>query len=222
MARAQTKATKLDSLHNQFVKDSIWIYRPKSVFPLLASDQRNSFINGNAVNIWGVKAGVTLYDRHNMGIGGYSLNTSAQHYVPRIDRTLNQTMKVQYLTTFYEYSFIEKRWWEVGMPVEVGFGNYKINSTDANTGKVLPTRNGWIVPLGTGIDINFKPTKWFAINIIGGYRFTIANNPHINLSGWYYSFGGTVYVRQILQDFRYFNKKRNYKKQLEIINRLPD
>ncbi|HXU25798.1 MAG TPA: hypothetical protein VN698_01095 [Bacteroidia bacterium] len=220
--KAQTKAFKLDSLRNQFVKDSTWIFRPKKIFPLLASDQRNSFIGGKPVNIWGIKAGVTLYDRHNMGLGGYNVTNSTQHYLARQDRTINQNTTLQYLTTFYEYSFIERRWWEVGIPVEIGLGKYKINSTDAATGKVLPTRNGFLVPLGTALDINFKPTKWFAINVMGGYRFVITDNSRLNFSGWFYSFGGTIYVRQILQDFRYFNKKRIYKKELEIINRLPD
>ena len=220
--KGQTKEFKLDSLHKQFIKDSTWIFRPKHVFPLLASDQRNSFINGKPVNIWGIKAGVTLYDRHNMGLGGYSVTNSTQRYVARLDRTINQNTKLQYLTTFYEYSFIETRWWEIGIPVEIGVGKYNITSTDAATGRALPNRNGWIMPLGTALDVNFKPTRWFALNVMGGYRLVVADNSRLNFSGWFYSFGGTVYVRQILQDLRYLNKKRIYKKQLEIVNRLPD
>jgi hypothetical protein len=222
LLQAQNKAFKLDSLKQQFIKDSTWIFRPKHVFPLLASDQRNSFINGKPVNIWGIKAGVTLYDRHNMGLGGYSVTNSTQRYVARLDRTINQNTTLQYLTTFYEYSFIETRWWEVGVPVEIGIGKYNISSTDANTGRVLPSRKGFVVPLGTALDINFKPTKWFAINVMGGYRFVITDNSRLNFNGWFYSFGGTIYLRQIIQDLRYFDKKRNYKKELEIINRLAD
>jgi hypothetical protein len=222
LLQAQTKAVKLDSLRQQFIKDSTWIFRPKHVFPLLASDQRNSFIGGKPVNIWGIKAGVTIYDRHNMGLGGYSVTNATQRYVARLDRTINQNTNLQYLTTFYEYSFIETRWWEIGVPVEIGVGKYNISSTDANTGKVLPNRTGLLMPLGTALDVNFKPTRWFALNVMGGYRFMITDNSRLNFSGWFYSFGGTIYVRQILQDLRYFNKLRIYKKELEIINRLPD
>ena len=222
LLQAQVKASKLDSLKAQFLKDSTRIFRPKHVFPLLASDQRNSFIGGKPVNIWGIKAGVTLYDRHNVGIGGYSVTNSTQRYLARQDRTINQNTTLQYLTAFYEYSFIESRWWEVGIPVEIGAGKYNISSIDATTGKVLPNRSGLLMPLGTALDINFKSTRWFAINVMGGYRLVIADNARLNFSGWFYSFGGTIYVRQILQDLRYYNKKRIYKKELEIINRLPD
>jgi len=222
LVQAQTKAAKLDTLRQQFIKDSTWIFRPKHVFPLLASDQRNSFIGGKPVNIWGVKAGVTVYDRHNMGLGVYSVTNATQRYVAKLDRTINQKTSLQYLTTFYEYSFIETRWWEIGVPVEIGVGKYNIGSTDANTGKVLPNRTGLLMPMGTGLDVNFKPTRWFALNVVGGYRFMITDNSRLNFSGWFYSFGGTIYVRQILQDLRYVNKLRIYKKELEIINRLPD
>jgi len=215
LLQAQSKALKLDSLRQQFVKDSTWIFRPKHVFPLLASDQRNSFIGGKPVNIWGIKAGVTLYDRHNMGLGGYSVTNATQRYVARLDRTINQNTTLQYVTTFYEYSFIERRWWEVGVPIEIGVGKYNISSADANTGKILPNRSGLLMPLGAALDINFKPTRWFAVNVMGGYRFVMADNARLNFSGWFYSFGGTIYVRQILQDLRYVNRKEFTKKSLK-------
>ena len=129
---------------------------------------------------------------------------------------------MQYLTAFYEYSFIQKRWWEVGVPVEIGYGTYTITSRYAATDVMRPLRKGTLVPLGTALDVYFKPTKWFAINVMGGYRWVLSDNAKLNLNGWFYSFGGAVYVRQILQDLRYANKKRIYKKELEIINRLAD
>src|ERR1700740_1091418 len=176
LLQAQTKALKLDSLKKQYLKNSIWSFRPKNVFPLLASDQRNSYIGGKPVNIWGIKAGVTLYDRHNMGLGVYSVTNSTQRYLARQDRTINQNTTLQYLTTFYEYSFIETRWWELGIPLEMGVGKYTISSIDASTHKALPNRNGLLMPLGTALDVNFKPTRWFAINVMGGYCLVITDN----------------------------------------------
>ena len=220
--QGQNKAFKLDSLRDKFIQDSTWIFRPKHVFPLLASDQRNSYIKGEPVNIWGIKGGVTLYDRHNVGIGAYSIDHASSHISSKTDQTVNKTTKLQYLTAFYEYSFIQKRWWEVGIPIEVGFGNYNITSAYATTDIPRPARKGMLIPLGTALDVYFKPVKWFAINVMGGYRWVIADNAKLNLNGWFYSFGGAIYVRQILQDLRYANKKRIYKNELEIINRLTD
>lgn len=219
---AQNKVFKMDSLRNKFIKDSTWIFRPRNVFPLLASDQRNSYIKGKPVNIWGVKAGVTLFDRHAIGLGGYSITNSTSHFNARLDKTIDQKTQLKYLTVFYEYSFITKKWWEIGVPVEIGGGYYNITSKDATTNTSAPIRKGLVIPLGTALDIYFKPTRWFAINVMGGYRFVISNDARVNFNGWFYSFGGAIYMRQILQDLRYFNKKRIYKKELEIVNRLAD
>ena len=220
--QAQSKTFKLDSLHKQFIKDSTWIFRPKNVFPSLASDQRNSYIKGKPVNIWGVKVGVMLFDKHNVGLGAYSITNSTSRFNARSDQTINQNTKLQYLTAFYEYSFIDKRWWELGIPVEIGGGYYNISSKNAATDATLPLRKGLVLPIGTAIDLYFKPTRWFAINVMGGYRFVLTTDARVNFNGWFYSFGGAIYMRQILQDLRYFNKKRIYKKELEIVNRLAD
>src|ERR1700761_4342272 len=95
LAQAQNKAFKLDSLRKKFIQDSTWIFRPKNIFPLLASDQRNSYIKGRPVNIWGVKAGVTLFDRHNVGLGGYSVTNSTSRYVAKLDKTIDQDTKLK-------------------------------------------------------------------------------------------------------------------------------
>ncbi len=223
----QAKQFKLDSMHQQLKKDSLWIYRPRKVFPLVAIDQRNSFLRtsptvNSPVNIWGVKAGVTLFDRHNLGIGAYSIQNSSKHTRRRDGNQINQNLIFQYATVFYEYSFIETRWWEIGIPVEAGYGIYKVTSTNTTTDQILPIRKGGVFPMGTALDIYFKPTHWFAINTMGGYRYVLNNTSRLDLSGWFYSVGVAVYIRQIFQDSRYFFKKRTYKQKIQKLNLLPD
>lgn len=224
---AQVKQRRQDSLSNKLKKDSAWIYRPRAVFPLVAIDQRNSFLHtgpntNSPVNIWGAKAGITLFDRHNMGIGGYSLQNSSKRVRLRDNATINSSLDFKFLTLFYEYSILETRWWEVGIPVEAGFGYYKITGTVENSDEQLPTRRGAVFPLGTALDVYFKPTRWFGINVMGGYRYVINNTSRLDLSGWFYSVGLAVYVRQILQDSRFYLKKRTYKREIEKLKLLPD
>jgi len=224
---SQLKQFKLDSLHQKFKKDSTWIFRPKKVFPLVTLDQRNSFLhtapNSNSpVNIWGAKGGVTLLDRHNLGIGGYSIQNASKRPRPKDGGQTNQNLTFQYLTVFYEYSFVNTRWWEIGIPVEAGFGFYKTINTDVKTNQFLGEKRGSVFPLGTALDIYFKPTRWFALNVMGGYRHVINNTSRLNLSGWFYSIGGAVFIRQIFQDSRYVFKKHAYKEEIKKINLLPD
>jgi hypothetical protein len=223
----QSKQFKLDSLAQQFKKDSAWIFRPKKVFPLVALDQRNSFLRTSAnanvpVNIWGAKGGVTLFDRHNLGFGVYKIQHSSQRTRIRDGAQINQNLTFQYFTVFYEYSFVERRYWEIGIPVEAGYGIYKTINTDVSTGQFLNQRQGNVYPMGTALDIYFKPTRWFGINIMGGYRYVINNTSRLNLNGWFYSIGGAVYIRQIFQDSRYVLKKRGYKENIKKINALPE
>ncbi|HWY11433.1 MAG TPA: hypothetical protein VN026_08915 [Bacteroidia bacterium] len=223
----QSKQFKFDSLYQRLKKDSSWIYRPRKVFPLVAIDQRNSFLRtsrtvNSPVNIWGVKGGVTLFDRHNIGIGGYSIQNSSQRIRQRDGAQIKQNLTFQYLTVFYEYSFIETRWWEIGIPIEAGYGVYKVTGTNVTADQILPVRKGGVFPMGTALDIYFKPTHWFAINIMGGYRYVLNNTSRLNLNGWFYSVGGAIYIRQIFQDSRYFFKKRIYKREVKKVNLLPE
>lgn len=221
---AQPKNQQLDSLRKKFTADSLYIFRPRAVFPLFSLDQRNSFIKSQPVNIWGAKAGVTLYDRHNLGFGYYSLetNSSAQRILPDHKENINRSLKMSYATVFYEYNFVESRWWEIGIPVETGYGQYNLVSTNAGNGKVVLNKQGGVIPLGTALDIYFKPTKWFALNLMGGYRWVISDNQKLNLNGWFYSIGGAVYIRQILQDIRFLKSKRAYKRSITAIDESTD
>jgi hypothetical protein len=222
----QTKQFKKDSLRNQFKKDSTWIFRPREIFPLVAIDQRNSFLRTgkttSPVNIWGAKIGVTLFDRHNLGIGGYSIQNTSKRQRSKDNSTVDQNLTFQYLTVFYEYSFIETKRWEIGIPIEAGFGKYNVKSMVENSEQSLPSRSGNVIPLGTALDIYFKPTRWFGLNVMGGYRYVINNNSRLNLNGWFYSVGAAVYIRQIVQDTKYLLKKRVYKNESKKIDLLPD
>jgi len=216
---SQESKTACDSLRTQLMNDSVRIYRLKKIFPLVAIDQRNSFLwtsktNNTPVNIWGIKLGATLYQRHNMGIGLYSLENSSTRQRARDMVTINEDLTFKYCTAFYEYSIIDVKHWEIGIPMEAGFGQYTIKSTIQNTDLQLPVHKGFVIPTGTALDIYYKPTRWLGINVMGGYRFVINNTSRLNLSDWFYSVGAAVYIRQIVQDSKYFLKKRNYRKKV--------
>lgn len=223
MVHSQGSTSRIDSLRLKFSKDSAWIYRPKKVFPLVAIDQRNSFLKtgkntNDPINIWGLKLGVTLYDRHNLGFGGYSIQASSKRQLTKNKITVEQSLTFRYATLFYEYSFVQNRWWEIGVPLELGVGGYRLSNIILSDGQHLPDRRGQVFPMGAGLDVYFIPYKWFALNAMGGYRYVINNTSRLDLSGWFYSFGGAVYFRQILQDTRYFIKKRKYKKAVKDIS----
>ena len=207
-----------DSLTAQLKADSIHIYRPQKYRPYINLDQRNSFIRNQSININGLQLGVLINDRHVFGFGGYAITSSSKSQVKtKTDKNIpvNSNLNMDYGTFFYQYTIIDKRFWELDIQSELGFGIYDYKFTDPNTNKQLAERKAGFLVGGIGPLLAFKPTKWLGIIGMVGYRFTSEKNANLNFNGFYYSYGAWFDVRQIIRDYKYFLvKKRQYKKQI--------
>ncbi len=208
---------RIDSLRLQLKEDSAYIYRPKKVKVLLSLDQRNTFVQTSAdentpVFFRGVKMGVTVFDRHKTGIGFYSLVNSSRH-VSRVNgQPVDIDFTLRYITLFYEYYFIHTRRWDLGVPFDIGAGKYRTIDPASDI-------EGVIFPLGTGIDVHYKPIRWASIFAMGGYRQVINNYTAIDLSNWFYAFGVSLNTRNIYDDSRYYLKKKKFKKEVAKLKR---
>jgi hypothetical protein len=209
---AQSNQQQMDVLHAQFTKDSTKIYKTKKILPLLAIDQRTSFINQTKVSINGFQLGIALNEKHNFGLGFYRITDNTRHSRVVADKTnkYNQTLNLSYATLFYYYPFFDKRFLEVGVSAEVGGGYYNVDLTNATTGRSIkgyPKPNLGMGVGGAGLSITFKPLVWIGFNVMGGYRYVLDPNSILNLNGAYFSWGVIMNTRRILQDFKYLRKK---------------
>jgi hypothetical protein len=205
-----------DSLRAQLSKDSARIYRPKKVLPLVSLDQRNTFLETSAsrntpVNLQGIRFGVTLHQISRTGIGIYRIQDSRA----RIKRINGQPVDVEfrfnYLMAFYEYYFIHSKYWNLGLPLELGVGKYMAKDTALN-------REGTLYPMGIGVDLQFKPTRWVGLSTMGGYRFVGNNNNLVKLNNWFYTLSITVNLKNIYDDGRYWREKRRFNKKIARLN----
>lgn len=207
-----------DSLSAQLKADSTHIYRPQKYRPYINLDQRNSFIRNQSININGLQLGVLINDRHVFGLGGYAITSSSKSQAKtKTDKNipLNRTLNMDYGTFFYQYTIIDKRFWELDIQSELGLGTYDYKFFDVNTNKLLAERHAGLLVGGIGPLLAFKPTKWLGIIGMVGYRFTSEKNTNLNFNGFYYSYGAWFDVRQIIRDYKYYLvKKRHYKKQI--------
>ncbi|MBX2907034.1 MAG: hypothetical protein KF744_13400 [Taibaiella sp.] len=174
--------------------------------PLLSFDQRYTFletsINDNTpVNFRGIKLGATIMERHRTGIGVYNVLQQRLHlrWVNGVNTNLN--FDLRYITVFYEYYFVYTKRWDVGIPFEIGAGRYGASDTAS-------ARNGLVWPIGTGIDVHLKLHRWLALTTMGGYRVVGNNNSGVKLNNWFYSFGVAISTRHMLEDTRYFFKRK--------------
>jgi len=97
------------------------------------------------------------------------------------------------------------------LPLEIGLGGYDVKIQDSLTGKIFNDKKGGIIPIGIGVQPVYKPWKWVGVAFLLGYRIVLENNSNQNFNGWYYSFGLTVDLRQIIRDTKYYLiKKKHY------------
>lgn len=213
------KQSQIDSLTLKLRKDSTHIYRFQKVRPYLSIDNRNSFINNQPVNFKGLQLGMILNERHTFALGVYRMSQkSKRSVVTKVGNlSVQRTLSLNYLTLFYQYALIEKRYFELGLPFEIGLGGYDIKFQDTLTGKIYKELKGGIIPIGVGIEPIVKPFKWVGISFLLGYRF-VASNSVANFNGLYYSVGLNFDVRQIIRDINYYGfKKKRYKRNVKEI-----
>jgi hypothetical protein len=207
-----------DSLTAQLKADSAHIYRFQKYRPFINLDQRNSFIRNQSININGLQLGVLINDRHVVGLGGYVITLNSKQQVKtKTDKNIsvNRTLNMSYGTVFYQYTILDKRFWEIDIQTELGLGKYEFKFYDINTNRLLSDKSAGMLVGGVGPLLAFKPTKWVGIIGMVGYRFTSEKNSTLNFNGFYYSYGAWFDMRQIIRDYKYYLvKKRKYKKQI--------
>ncbi|MGZ3901118.1 MAG: hypothetical protein ACXVNM_14840 [Bacteroidia bacterium] len=215
------KKYRIDSLSDKLKKDSVHIYRFQKVRPYLSLDNRNSFIGGHPVNFKGFQAGIILHERHTLALGLYAMSQKSKRNVKTLDgpKAVERSISLNYLTLFYQYALIDKRYFEFDIPFEIGLGGYDIKFKDTLTGFTYRELKGGIIPFGAGLQPVIKPLKWVGISFLLGYRF-VATNSAANFNGLYYSIGLNIDVRQIIRDINYYQfKKKRYRRKIKQILR---
>jgi hypothetical protein len=125
---------------------------------------------------------------------------------------------MKYLTLFYQYVAIDRRYIELDLQTEFGGGKFEIKLTDANTNKTLVDRSAGMLVFGVGPLLAIKPFKWVGIIGMAGYRLTFEKGNNLNFNGAYYAYGVWLDVRQIIRDSNYYlMKKRKYRKQIKLL-----
>jgi hypothetical protein len=212
---------KIDSLTFKLKKDSAHIYRFKIIRPFIAIDNRNSFIKDGPVNVRGFQFGIIIKERHTVGRGIYSLQDNSKQNLTSLDENsipLKRTLNLNYMTLFYQYSIIDKRFFKLALPLEIGTGTYRIKLIDDIHDKVVSEKTGNTTLTSAGADIVIKPFKWVGITASAGYRLALDNNPNVNFSGAYYSYGLWVDLRQIYRDVRFYGIiRKKYRRNIKTV-----
>jgi hypothetical protein len=196
-----------DSLVRELAIDSAHTYRPKNFRFILAYDSRLSYIRNAPVNFFGLQVGVSYKDVHTWGVGAYKISQSFNPTVRKREvnsRIINEQLTLNYATVFYQYMLLNKKYLELDLPVETGYGKAMILETDAAKGELISNRSFQIFPIGVGLQAIVKPIKWVGITFLAGYRFVPVNDRRINFNGMYYSIGLWLDFRQVIRDIKFY------------------
>jgi hypothetical protein len=219
------KIALLDSLKEKLRSDSIKIYNPKRhlISPYIGTDNRKSFIKDAPIDIRGLLAGVIVNDRHYFCIGGYSVNKETQRPTPLKGKSIETTreLSLKYLSLYYQYKLIDRRFFEWDVLAEIGAGKYNLKLTTTASGKTLSDRSNLIVPMGIGTTFIVRPVRWGGGFGQIGYRFVLTPNTNLNFNGFYYAYGVWINVGQVVKDSRfYLIKKPRYKKHVQKVKSM--
>lgn len=111
---------------------------------------------------------------------------------------------------------IDKRFFELDIPLEIGLGSYHISLEDTFAHKIITDKRGGVSLTAGGVNVILKPVKWIGVSGTAGYRLALDKNPNLNFSGAYYSVGLWIDLRQIYRDTRFYGfTRKNYRKHIK-------
>lgn len=162
-----------DTLHQAFTSSKTFDGRYES---------KNSFSDGNRIEVVSFKLGVTFGKKVSIG-GGYAfLNTSLSKrtLLPDIDGSVvyqDNRLNFRYLCYYLDFVFYKSKRWQLSSQVEMGAGLSKFEFT--SDGRINKRPGKFICLYNPAINIKFKITKWIGIGSTIGYRFMLINDKTI-------------------------------------------
>jgi len=181
-------------------------------------DFRDSFLERQHVNVWGLNAGIEFgQKRHQLTLGYYWLGYAS--YLRLIDwrRDAARLVNLNYYTrndlwfvnAQYRINVINNRRWLVSVPLEAGGGvAYAIPSNLRQNVQIDRTQRSFFVPLQVGAFSSWRATRWVGFSGQLGYRYSIFQTDiDQNFNGMYYSIGVTVYPTLATDIWRFLTRK---------------
>lgn len=141
-------------------------------------DSRDSYINNNYANIFGVMAGVCFDEKLTIG-GGYNALSSPIYKTQYMDgNVVNTKLNFTYFSYFVEYTINYTKHWELDLPVLIGIGSssYQYNMNDFTINK----NRKIIMPIEPQVTLGYNINKYVELSTQVGYRFMLINNNLLN------------------------------------------
>lgn len=155
-------------------------------------DTRDSYINNNYANIFGVMAGVCFGGKFTLG-GGYNALSSPIYKTQYIgEDVVHAKLSFYYFSYFAEYTINFTKHWELDLPVLIGIGNSSYQYTFNDN--VVSENGKVIMPLEPQVSLDYNFNKYVSFSTQVGYRYMLISNNLLNenLNSITYSVGLSI------------------------------
>lgn len=151
-------------------------------------DFRRTFVNSDPVTFYGFRLGAQR-KRDIIAVGFYGLGNPYIQTNVDLGALGERELRTNFdfTTLTYERVLIETKRWTVGLPISLGLGTYRTSYRDSTDIFRLYSTNE-LVPIETGLHVDFNIIWWFFVGVGGGYRHVLAadRNTTITLSDMNY------------------------------------
>ena len=187
----------------QLIEDMVESFKLKPKFTAKVGT-RNSFITNSYMRIRDVSVGLNFGNTTKIGFGYNWLATDVIRPLTVADENVRNNegeLKMRYLASFIEYTFLKKEKYNFSIPVQVGIGkaffNYRTDVTYNN--RTDPVLIAFYEP---SLAVEYTGIKYIGIGVGAGYRLMFAGYKKLedNYNAPVYLFRFKVYFGDVFQE----------------------
>jgi hypothetical protein len=162
-----------DTMHQAFISGKSFDFRYES---------KNSFSEGDRIEVVSIKAGVTFGKKISIG-GGYSwlrTNLAEKKLLPDLNGGVaykDNQLNFRYMCYYIDFVYYKSKRWQLSSQVEIGAGLSKFELLE--NGEKNKSIGKLILLYNPAINVKFKIFRWLGLGSTVGYRFMLVNNRSI-------------------------------------------
>ncbi len=167
--------------------------KPRVFFQL---DTYNSFVSKEPANTVGLRAGFEFNRRVRTALGIYTLTSDIVK--PKFitgefsqDTVLNSRLELNFIPLSFEYLFLNRHPWEIGLQTALGFGTSYFFYWNRQ-GKKSRVDEKEIILITVAGDVQYKITRWLGVGSGLGFRLMVKDNSNIDEN-----FNSIIYCLQL-------------------------
>jgi hypothetical protein len=182
---------------------------------LFKLDDRITVVRTDAVDVTGLQIGLQKRRcKYWLGYAFINAPTKTRIFTERKQNTgippdanakidtIKINLDLKFLTVAPEYVFVWRKYYEISAAIGVGCGVYEIERKISSATSTSTNRSIFI-PIEPALKLAIKPTRWAGFSASIGYRETLSlANSNFNYSGLFYSYGISVYIGNLFEDFQ--------------------